>query len=75
MSDDRLMTAIGRLERALSRIETLQQNLPALPLGLGEDQVSAAVHRRLHDRNTVLRRQVESAVRRIDRLLSEGEAR
>jgi len=73
MSDDRLIAAMSRIERALSRLESLQPP-PAPTLGLGEEQVPAAVHRRLHERNAQLRRQVENAVRRIDRLLAADEA-
>lgn len=74
MSDDRLIAAMSRIERALSRLESLQPPPPAPTLGLGEEQVPAAVHRRLHERNAQLRRQVENAVRRIDRLLAADEA-
>jgi hypothetical protein len=75
MADDRFILAIGRLERALSRIESVRQPPPTPPtLALAEDQVSTAVHQRLHERNAQLRRQVEQAVRRIDVLLAADEA-
>ena len=65
---------MDRLERALSRLETVQLPAAAPSLGLDEDHVPVAVHRRLHERNALLRRQVENAVRRIDRLLATEEA-
>jgi hypothetical protein len=75
MADDRLTLAIDRLERALARIESAKPSVPppSSP-ALVENHVSAAVHQRLHERNTVLRRQVEQAVRRIDLLLASDEA-
>ena len=75
MADDRLILAIDRLESALSRIESVKQTMPPPPVpSLAGDQVSTAVHQRLHERNTQLRRQVERAVRRIDVLLAADEA-
>ena len=63
MPDDRLITAIGRLERALSRIEareTLPRGAPAT--AQGADGVLEERHRLLRDRT-------QAAIDRLDHLI------
>ena len=62
MPDDRLILAIGRLERALSRIE----GQGAAPVS---DKGEAEAFIRLDARHRRLRTRTEGAIERIDRLL------
>jgi hypothetical protein len=66
MTDDRLITAIGRLERALSRIEAkgVSPALPEAPLAKDLE--------RLQQRHLLLRKRTQSVVERLDRLLDEA---
>ena len=63
MSDDRLITAIGRIERALSRIEA-KGGAPAVA-----DAKSADDLRRLQLRHSELRARTQAAIERLDRLI------
>lgn len=68
MMDDRsLMLALGRLERALVRVE---QGLDAGPRSLSHDESEALF--RLAERHRTLRESTETAIERIDRLLGNG---
>lgn len=60
MSDDRLITAIGRIERALSRIEARSSSLS----GEKADEFKA-----LEDRHHQLRARTQSVIDRLDRLI------
>lgn len=66
MTDDRLITAIGRLERALSRIEANGVS-PALP----EEACAEGPHP-LEERHQRLRARTEAVIGRLDRLLGEA---
>jgi len=62
MSDDRLITAIGRLERALSRIEakgTAPARAPAIEARTDD----------LEERHQRLRARTHEAIERLDRLI------
>jgi hypothetical protein len=68
MSDDRLITAIGRLERALSRIEakgTAPARAPAVESRTDD----------LEQRHQRLRARTQDAIERLDRLLGEPRSR
>ena len=71
MTDDRLITAIGRLERALSRIEAMG----ASPARAG-DARAENLHS-LQERHQRLRARTQDVIARLDRLLGEngGDAR
>lgn len=62
MSEDRLILAIGRLERALSRVETVA----------GSDDRNEAALLALTARHEKLKHQVESAIDALDRLIGKG---
>lgn len=65
MTDRRLILALGRLERALARVEAgIEGNGQA---GFGHDESEALF--RLAERHRTLREATESAIERIDRLL------
>jgi hypothetical protein len=64
MSDDRLITAIGRLERALSRIEakaTIPARAPAIIVQRADDG--------LEERHHLLRARTQAAITRLDQLI------
>jgi hypothetical protein len=63
MMDDRLMTAIGRLDRALSRIE---KSCTTTAAWAGDDDL-ALRHVRLRDVS-------QSVLQRLDRIIAEQEA-
>jgi hypothetical protein len=67
MSDDRALQAIGRIERAIARIEAaatkVTEPAPRDDSGLRE----------LREVHQALRGKVEGAISQIDRLLAEGE--
>ena len=65
MADDRAMEAIGRIERALARIEAASAKQPA-PRDDSELRQLREVHQ-------ALRGKVEGAISQIDRLLAAGE--
>jgi hypothetical protein len=69
MGQDRVDQAIGRIERALDRLEASAVRAPPLR-DMGDDREVAELRRAHH----ALRGKVESAVAQIDRLLS-AEAR
>ena len=64
MTDRRLILALGRLERALARVEA---GVEATPPAFGRDESEALF--RLAERHRTLREATESAIERIDRLL------
>ena len=64
MTDRRLILALGRLERAMGRVEA---SLEAAPRPLDHDE--SEVLFRLAERHRTLREATESAIERIDRLL------
>ena len=67
MTDDRLRLAIGRIERALSRIEVAvdKRAAPAVPK---PDPAYTLLSRR----HAMLRSRTEAAIERIDRLIEGG---
>ncbi len=67
MTDRRLILALGRLERALARVET---GIAATPQPLSHDESEALF--RLAERHRTLREASESAIDRIDRLLGRN---
>lgn len=66
MGDDRVIELIGRIDRALSRIETAVDR-PAPPPP--DDRRTAS----LEQAHQVLRGRVKSAIAQIDRLIASGE--
>jgi len=63
MTDHRLIMALGRLERAIARVEAgMEASTP-----FGHDESEALF--RLAERHRTLREATESAIERIDRLL------
>lgn len=67
MTDRRLILALGRLERALTRVEA---GIDTPPQPLTHDESEALF--RLAERHRTLRETTESAIERIDRLLGEN---
>ena len=65
MSDDRLITAIGRIERALSRIEARSGSLS----GEKADDSKILEAKLLEERHRQLRARTQSAIDRLDRLI------
>jgi hypothetical protein len=63
MGDDKAFAAVGRIERALARLEAAAAR-PA---------VSPATDGPLRDAHDALRGKVETAIRRIDQLLMSAE--
>jgi hypothetical protein len=63
MSDDRLIIAIGRLERALSRIEAKGSD-PARAPSTAEKDLGV-----LQERHRLLRSRTQAAIDRLDRLI------
>jgi hypothetical protein len=68
MGDDRVIELIGRIDRALARIEAAAAQPAATQRA--EDGRAAA----LEQSHQVLRSRVESAIMQIDRLLASSEA-
>lgn len=66
MTDRRLILALGRLERALARVEA---GIADAPPAFGHDENEALF--RLAERHRTLREATESAIERIDRLLGK----
>ena len=73
MADERTIEAIGRIERALARIEALaeqaQQELPHTPEPPRENEELL----QLREAHQALRGKVEGAISQIDRLLAAEE--
>lgn len=67
MTDRRLILALGRLERAIARVEAGIESAPPTQSGFGHDESEALY--RLAERHRTLRETTESAIERIDRLL------
>jgi hypothetical protein len=67
MGDDRTMEALGRIERALARIETMTEGHPAAQVDEGELHALRETHRDLRIR-------VEEAIGEIDRMLAGTES-
>jgi hypothetical protein len=67
MSDDRALQAIGRIERALARIEAAATKVPE-PSPRDDSEL-----RQLREVHHALRGKVEGAISQIDRLLAEAE--
>ena len=67
MKDERALSAIARIERALARIEAAANKPPSSPPG-GELRQLREVHQ-------ALRGKVEGAISQIDRLLATAERR
>jgi hypothetical protein len=66
MGDERAMEALGRIERALARIEAAAGRQPAPQADEGELLA-------LRDTHRALRSRVEEAIGEIDRMLAETE--
>ncbi len=74
MSDDTLLLAIGRLERAVHRLEErLPAALAPAPARPG-DQALHERYERLEERHRALRERTSSAVERLTRLLDAAKA-
>ena len=67
MGDDRVIELIGRIDRALARIEAAASRPAAAP----PDDRRAAAREQAHQ---VLKSRVESAIVQIDRLIASSEA-
>ena len=68
MGDDRVIELIGRIDRALARIEAASARRPA-PAPAADDGRAAAIA----EAHRTLRAKVESAISQIDRLIAAGE--
>jgi hypothetical protein len=68
MGDERVIELIGRIDRALARIEAAPRS-PAPSQAPADDSRAAA----LEEAHRALRGRVESAIAQIDRLLAAGE--
>lgn len=67
MPDERLVIAIGRIERALARIESLPDAPPPPPTGIAEAEYAA-----LEARLERLREGAAAALAGLDRLIGAG---
>lgn len=63
MENERVISAIGRIERALSRIESTKSNAP-----------TPAPDEALEQRHAALREEMQQAIRTIDGLIAKQEA-
>ena len=63
MENERVISAIGRIERALSRIETAKMNAKA-------DTLDETLERR----HTALKQELQQAIQTIDSLIAKQEA-
>lgn len=63
MENERVISAIGRIERALSRIETVKMNAKA-------DMLDETLERR----HTALKQEMQQAIQTIDSLIAKQEA-
>ena len=70
MSEDRLILAIGRLERAVSRVEA--SALKAAPPPLPADPDARAALDALTTRHDRLKRHVEGAIAVLDGIIAKG---
>lgn len=70
MSEDRLILAIGRMERALARVEAAAAN-PAAP-AVETNPADRAAYRSLQDRHDRLKRRVETAIAALDGIIAKG---
>ncbi|HEX5184067.1 MAG TPA: hypothetical protein VFW19_13085 [Allosphingosinicella sp.] len=69
MGDDKVIELIGRIDRALARIEaSASRPAPAPPPPADDGQAA------LEDAHRTLRARVERAITQIDRLIAAGEA-
>ena len=69
MSDDPLLTALDRLERAVIRIEALEQIAQAPARGLAE------AYSLLDERHGMLRLRIQETIDRLDGLIGRADAR
>lgn len=67
MADDRIIVAIGRIERALSRLERIAESPAPTAQSAG---ASAPGHDRLVERHAALRAETESTIATLDRLIA-----
>ena len=63
-----MIELIGRIDRALARIEAAAARSPAAPLSQDEDRVAA-----IEGAHQALRARVERTISQIDRLIASGE--
>lgn len=70
MSEDRLILAIGRLERALARVETVASR-PRSETVTTDPEVQANLAT-LTSRHEKLKQQVEGAIAALDRIIAKG---
>lgn len=70
-NDERLILAIGRLERSLSRIETASSSLDSHDSGNNSQGHTSAELDNLKSRHTALRTAAENAIRQIDKLTGQ----
>lgn len=68
MGDERVIDLVGRIDRALARIEAAATS-PAPATALADDGRAAA----LEEAHNALRARLESAIAQIDRLIASGE--
>jgi hypothetical protein len=68
MGDERVIDLVGRIDRALARIEAAATS-PAPAKASADDGRAAA----LEEANNALRVRLESAIAQIDRLIASGE--
>lgn len=71
-NDERMILAIGQMERALSRMESAAAKLKARPRQAGGDGDAAKELEELQKRHDNLRNAAENAIRQIDQLTGQG---
>lgn len=69
MGDSRALDAVGRIERALARLEAAAARPASAESGPSDDA------RHLREAHDALRRQVAGAIGKIDRIIETGERR
>ncbi|MBY8823135.1 hypothetical protein [Sphingomonas colocasiae] len=70
MSEDRLILAIGRMERALARVEAAAAT--PVPPAVEANGVDENVHRSLQERHDRLKTRVEAAITALDGIIAKG---
>ena len=71
-NDERMILAIGQMERALSRMESAATMLKERPLSSADEGEAAQQLEQLRKRHENLRTAAENAIRQIDQLTGQG---
>ncbi|MDB5693003.1 MAG: hypothetical protein JWO81_2066 [Alphaproteobacteria bacterium] len=73
MGDERVIDLVGRIDRALARIEAAATSPAPSPASLGDGPADDGRAAALEAAHRALRARIESAISQIDRLIASGE--